>query len=384
MTKQYIYTYCVVLNNVYYMSGERQHIIPRFLLKGFALDPQDKGFGNQPKSKNKKKKSIQTWKYEQTGKIYKTNINDVSVERHFYGSKKEISCDDKLTSLEPDFAKLIDGLRKEKESLKIKKQEETNHFIYHLIIRNKNLRVGFTKAVSYFLPKIFDNFIKKEHFDKIVRNQFDEKISKYINIEYEKRVGIKIEDNEKKILIELATKIIENPRYINALRNEFEYLTSLFLSYLQHEMPGITKESHNQSILEVLEKDSFHKKLQNMTWFLVVDNTKPLILGDVGVLGKCGDDRKLKPFLASTNIEEVYLPISSSHLIVGSFQEKIPEVETEIINTNIAQCSQNYFVASSRNSSLDSYSNIIGKNSEMITKEEMNMIVSESVKVDCQ
>jgi len=79
------------------MDSIRQHILPRFLLKGFASRFQ--------------RGEIFTWIYRRGGKIVETNIKKVGVEKYFYGKEGELSADAKITDLEQEYARLLDELR---------------------------------------------------------------------------------------------------------------------------------------------------------------------------------------------------------------------------------------------------------------------------------
>lgn len=68
------------------MAGVRHHILPRFLLKGFAsrVDNQ-KAF---------------TWVCRKDGSPFEASTRDVSVEKYFYGKEGNISADEEITAIE--------------------------------------------------------------------------------------------------------------------------------------------------------------------------------------------------------------------------------------------------------------------------------------------
>jgi len=71
------------------MSGSRHHVIPRFLIKGFATDKKSgKGFSQSSKKSKKKNQQFYTVVHENNN-IYSANINNVFVEKFFYGKKGE-------------------------------------------------------------------------------------------------------------------------------------------------------------------------------------------------------------------------------------------------------------------------------------------------------
>src|SRR5205814_10074769 len=70
------------------MAGVRQHIIPQFLLKGFASRTTSK--------------AAFTWVYRKRAPPFETNIINVTVEGKFYDKDAETSADDLITDLESE------------------------------------------------------------------------------------------------------------------------------------------------------------------------------------------------------------------------------------------------------------------------------------------
>jgi hypothetical protein len=99
------------------MAGVRQHILPRFLLKGFAsrLDGQE----------------VFTWVFRKGGNIFEANIKNVAVEKHFYTQPANTSVDDEITELERGFARLLDNLRNENDGFEIT-DPSLREFVSHL------------------------------------------------------------------------------------------------------------------------------------------------------------------------------------------------------------------------------------------------------------
>lgn len=87
------------------MAGVRQHILPRFLLKGFAskMDGQE----------------VFTWVCRKGGNIFEANIKNVAVEKHFYTGPGEINVDDEITEIERGFALLLDELRQKNDGFEV-------------------------------------------------------------------------------------------------------------------------------------------------------------------------------------------------------------------------------------------------------------------------
>jgi hypothetical protein len=68
------------------MAGNRQHIFPRFLLKGFASRVAGR--------------EVFAWVYRKEAKVFETNIINIGVEKNFYGREGDVSADAEITNLE--------------------------------------------------------------------------------------------------------------------------------------------------------------------------------------------------------------------------------------------------------------------------------------------
>src|SRR5215207_5356474 len=99
------------------MAGIRHHILPRFLLKGFA----SKVVADQ----------VFTWVYRKNGKVFESNIINVAVERYFYGKGGELNVDDEITEIENTFAPFLTSLRREEDGYYIV-DPKMSEFVGHL------------------------------------------------------------------------------------------------------------------------------------------------------------------------------------------------------------------------------------------------------------
>jgi Protein of unknown function (DUF4238) len=121
------------------MAGNRQHILPRFLLKGFASRLQDK--------------KIFICVYRKGGPQFETTVENVGLEKHFYGKVGEISADERITQLESGYARLIDELRNEPDGSRVD-SKQVSDFVAHLTIRTKQLREFFRESAEYLIDQI--------------------------------------------------------------------------------------------------------------------------------------------------------------------------------------------------------------------------------------
>jgi hypothetical protein len=137
------------------MAGKRQHILPRFLLKGFASRVEGE--------------KVFAWVHRKSKPAFETTIENVSVEKHFYGKEGELSADNEITDLESGYAYLIDSLRQQKHGTYIS-DPLISDFIAHLSIRTKHLRESFRESTEYLMDRLSEYLGDCENGKKLILN----------------------------------------------------------------------------------------------------------------------------------------------------------------------------------------------------------------------
>src|SRR5438105_4323424 len=127
------------------MAGRRHHTIPRFLLKGFASSLRGK--------------EVYVWLYRKDAAGVETNINNVGVERDFYGRTEETDLDARMTHLETNvFSGLIDELRASRTNDDDAIYDERiPELVVHLSVRTRQLRDSVSNAMDSMLRSIGDH-----------------------------------------------------------------------------------------------------------------------------------------------------------------------------------------------------------------------------------
>lgn len=140
------------------MAGIRHHILPRFLLKGFASRVQDE--------------EVFTWVYHKERNPYETNTKNVSVEKYFYGKEGELCADDEITKLEGEYAVLIEELRNKDDRVEVS-DIRIGEFIVHLLFRTKLLRNFAHKSFKYMLDEFAEHFSDFKNIKKFILKRPD-------------------------------------------------------------------------------------------------------------------------------------------------------------------------------------------------------------------
>ncbi|MBD2207823.1 DUF4238 domain-containing protein [Calothrix sp. FACHB-1219] len=328
------------------MSGKRHHILPRFLLKGFANKKQ----GEQ----------VLTWVYHKGKKPYKNNIINVSVEKHFYGKEGEIDADTEITNVEYKYSVLIDELRNRTYSGKVV-EVETNlipDFIAHLSIRTKHLRDSINESTAFVLSEIENNLFEYTNFSN-----------------FKKHLLNKLKAEKPNTLLQLLLS-----EGSNFLDNRDLELKKLFLTYIdtvKGKVSEVIRETHIKTLSESPNPKIRADMYQGLRWF-ICSSKIPLILGDTGCLFEINGSRRFKSFHDKLDkIKYVFLPITSNKILIGSHSE-LSEISFQIINEAIAKSSRKFFICSEYSEYYNSLLPLIGQESELIKKDELKAIVNKN------
>ncbi|MBU2516733.1 MAG: DUF4238 domain-containing protein [Proteobacteria bacterium] len=311
----------------------RQHILPRFLLKGFA-------------SRTNKNK-VYAWVYQKDGRCYEPNIINIAVGRKFYGEDGEGTADGKITDFEGQFAPLLDQMRYLKHGEEVDRSEAAE-FVSHMEIRTKHIRDSFLKPV------------------KIMANEFGQIIS---NLE---DVNLALSDDPH-----LKNKFQKLPAY---QKKAILAASKKFFATVEAATPQMVKQGHVQSLSKTVAPEWRVQRYCKFFWY-VCHTEQNLILGDVGIIWEVSDNRKFVSitFKADT-INNIFLPISSNKMLVGTTLPQAPGVNVTAINLQVARMSREYFVASAKSQNMAELVRQIGQKSELLSEKEARELVRNKLK----
>lgn len=354
------------------MAGIRHHILPRFLLKGFASKTIPRGA---------KQDEVFTWVYRKGAATpFEANITKVGVEKHFYGKDGELNVDDEITGIEGEFAAAIDALRKQDDGYKVT-DENVIGFVVHLTSRTKHLRDTFIDAGEFLADNLFGYFSDYdnwkawciEHFKRhpeVIKNALDEVIPKLPLSAYKKAL---VRQRIKKMPIERIMAGMDEEQ------SQYEFMFQSLRLKLLAGMNDIAKQSHIKALLKGLVSEPRLEHYRRLHWYVRKSNV-PLILGDVGCLFELeGEDRYKSLGGASEKIRNVYLPLTSDLMMVGAPIPEAPSIDFAAINEVFAMCSRDFFVCSVSTPEMARLANLLGEEADMITKEEMEQTITELI-----
>lgn len=241
------------------MAGNRQHILPRFLLKGFAS--------------RVKREKIYTWVYSRNRTPIEVDIRKVSVGRHFYGRQGELSVDGEITDFEGEYAPFLAELRMCKESVEICDERIAN-FVTHLVVRTKHFRDSFRESTEYLAELIRQYF---SDFNNLKRAMLENYEMIRDNIEQGFRDHPQLLPY-KKFLIPLLPKLFLN--YIDNNKDELNKFCQDYFDMIKKLAPKSMKEGHIKGLIQSLTPELRVEDYKSLRWFIYNFN-ELLILGDI-------------------------------------------------------------------------------------------------------
>ncbi len=287
------------------MSGNKQHYIPRALLRGFT---QRSGQDGQVFVVNRDKRYI-------------SNISDVAARRQFYGPPGRGSLDDVITDFEARFGSFFHRLRTAGVSEQLD-AKEIGTMMAHLFLRSLALR----ETQTSMMRGTFQMFEELGKDDDAVGSAFDELVAddKWLRKSFNEeasRHGLKFSEVQIQAALGSARAKYENERgtLVSGLGHQLQAGARM--------MQGKAHENAEQTQFSLLTSfddrcDGLIARFALLEWRLV-DFSEPehLYLGDnpVVLLG----DQYTASNITTEEWQGAFLPISSQRVLLGHLEEKL-------------------------------------------------------------
>lgn len=349
------------------MAGVRHHILPRFLLKGFA----SKVAGQE----------VFTWVHRKGGKVFETNTVNVSVEKHFYGREGELNVDDEITDVEKGFATLLDELRRRDDSYELP-EPKIAEFVGHLSSRTKHLRDSLIETTGVMASALTGYLADQNRFrawileyykrhPEVVRKALDDALLK-MQLPRPQRLRLR-----QLMLMKIKPEIVV--AQMDKDIPEYAFMFGALGPMLLERIPAMAKEGHIKTLAKSLIPEPRVEDYRRLRWF-VRKSDEPLILGDVGCLFEvAGKKRFISLSGKEDDLRNVYLPISSDTMVVGTASAVPPRVDFRTINEHVAKCSRDFFVCRESSPEGRRLLGLLGAEAEILSEEEIEQIVKEII-----
>jgi hypothetical protein len=339
------------------MSGERQHFLPRFLLKGFS----SRSVGDQ----------VYVWAARKNAATFEANIANVGVAKDFYGESGQGTIDEAITDTESNFAALIESLRAETQTTPISNATIAD-FVTHLMIRTKHLRDAFLDSYQHLsdclLNLMADPASLQQMMNKYIRENPDHIRRGFDNILKKTKLSKKQKMRLSRSISDLATQHILRPtRNIAPLFDELNEV-------MQERLPAVVKDGHCQALMKAVVPEPRAVEYRKLHWYLITPMDGDMVLGDLGPLTEemPGNNFRVLPS-DPDKIRRIFLPISSRQVVLGTREESAPKVVSKPLNAAIASHSQEFLIGCSRSLVEENFP-VLGTRSALITEREMEIL----------
>lgn len=329
------------------MTEDKHYILPSFLIEGFA----SRVVGQK----------IATFVYRKDQKALETNIINVSADAD-------------MTPLETEFARLFDDLRKMKDRMEVS-NSRTSELIAFLCMRTGQHRNSFRESSEFWLKELYAFVLNPNNLGTIVLNNFE-----LIKENFERASKYNPTFKLYKRMLQLE------PSALVAFLNNYRSITEMMLQTFVTKYKGEILERLWENHIEVLAKKPVPEMRTQedhpLRWFVCVSEHQ-LILGDFGVLFETTGAKRFKPIPENEDvIKNVFLPISSNQMLIGTSLSSVPQVDFNLINEAIARCCKEFFVSSVLSQEKNRLALSIGKDSWIVSREELEQLIEEIIKSD--
>ncbi len=341
------------------MAGDNQHFIPQFLQRGFASQ--------------KIGKTAYTWKFRANDAPEERKIKEVGADLHFYTEPNDTVVDDTITTAENHFGNLANRLRACPVGPVF--DGEIAPFISHLEIRTRHVRESFLKSADFLIRRILsfledpDAVVRlvSSHIaanPDLIKNQFIEEMDKA-------EVPKSVQNEQLPTLLKLAE---ENREQLLEMQKP---LFSLAVQSMKNLPSARLETAIKDGHLRALKKD-IHPQIRvealSALKFRVINVPRAnMILGDSAVLFQTASVREFRPFTDKNEvIRSVFLPLTPTRVLIGEIDET--EWDCEVIRSQVAQCSLEYFISHQNSPENVQLSKEIGRSANMLTSQELDEI----------
>lgn len=343
-----------------HMSGSRQHFIPRFLMRGF--------------SSKIRKRSYYTWVFTKDNDPYEPNILNIGLERYFYENQEYTLVDEKITEQETKFGEELERIRAIERSCTLDRKFPTE-FITHLIVRAKHIRLTLQQTGETLLGIAKEELDSPNKFAKMIINLVKNRpdlIEESLHREFSNRLPTNLSKDQIDHLVKVAISYIPEILTHSHMIDGYVFFNRLF-SLMADKMPDNAKDAQLRGLSKEIVPTKFVDRFKGIShWVLRFTKQHSFILGDIGPIGFYAPDNDFRPFIfAKGELSQIFLPISSSQIIVGKTNAKQDDIEVKYLNEASASLSQLYFISNKNNESERNLSKMISTKAINISSDEI-------------
>lgn len=334
------------------MAGIIQHEIPQLFQRGFLIPDTDG--------------AERVFVFRRGGKSYPSHINRSGAERYFYSQPSptgERTLDDEITDYESRLATLVSELRSLSGGMNANAMVSAE-VIAHLTTRNAHLRGALVHGFDSLARGAIEVFGNEANWRGLFGIQTPQ-----ISDTFRSRIGEIFSKQPAVQMSGIPLDLLERFSFA-ALREGLSPFFEQQLPFLQQaiqtlsvEAPANVRDIHNKVLEGVPAPAARINTLSTLVW-RTHETAFNVILPDCVAVSRDWDGQyhplMMAPF---DDIQEVYLPLTSRKILVGSHKKDSQDIDLSMINTAAAECSHAYFISGFNRPEIASLSASIGMRS---------------------
>ncbi|MEP7148154.1 MAG: DUF4238 domain-containing protein [Acidobacteriota bacterium] len=342
------------------MAGVKQHILPQFLLLGFA-SREDKG-------------NSLIWVFRR-GVRFESSISGFGFEKHFYGSEAdEVNADPVITALEGPYSAIIKELRTLPGASNAS-NELVPEIVAHFSARTKHLRDSFVESSDELVSMVAERYKDSSVMHDFMRRYYlkrpekltealDDALAQMNLPRWQRRI------TKRKVLGMGKQRLTD---YVIKATPDIGLEIFTQFSQVRAALPSAVRASHIKTLAKDLARTPRVDEMKRMSWYVLGVNG--LVLGDVACLFTSEKKPDYHTYAAKDEgITGIFLPISSDRLLVGTSASTPPIINVEEFNLAMTRKSRDYFVSSENSEQMINLQREIGSDSSLLSSDELREI----------
>lgn len=331
------------------MSGNNQHYIPKFILRGFRTSAP--GYAGK------------VWVFRRGETPSAKSIKKIAVDPHFYskpsvdGSK---TLDDEITRYENRLATLHAGL-KALPSGGVADPEIAAEVISHLVVRNAHMRSASAHGLKRIVAGATNLFGDEAAIRQLLGldgEALSPRALQFLEDEVKKDARFAQLGLPLKVLNQMAF-VLAKENYPNLVKNSLPLLRGALAS-LFTQSDNMARDAHNKALSKAIVPDQRVAVLSTLSWSVVKADTAAVLPDCVAFcIENTGDIHPLM-MADGDKLAMVFMPLTPDQILVGR-RENVPVFDFKNFNILAATCSEDFFVSSQCTPEITSLAGVIGE-----------------------
>jgi hypothetical protein len=260
----------------------------------------------------------------------------VGVENGFYNNPDQTSADNAITHEEPHLADLIRKLRAYPATTTVG-DPRIPELLVHLSARTSALRAWTSDTFLKLIDTATRELLNPATLQHIFQNESVVRAAVVANATH-----MNLPPNILATLPALLTAGL--PHLATDWSNDVQHVVRQLVDQTLQEIPLQLRNGHNTALAGP-RKGTRNHAYEGLMWHVCLTTT-PLLLGDSALIVEIDGPQPFKALNDGPDrLRAVYLPLSSTHVLVGTPGHESPQLNVPRLNDAIVRCSYDFFIS---------------------------------------